>query len=69
MTDKGQKDMQDLLEEGGSALKEMRKGIENACAELRALYGKVPQSYKTTNLNEKVIYGRQNNQERYITYN
>jgi hypothetical protein len=69
MTDKGQKEMQDLLEEGATALKEMRKGIENACAELRALYGKVPQGYKTVNLKEEKIYGRQNNQDRYIAYN
>jgi hypothetical protein len=38
MPDKGQKELGDLLKEGAAALIQMRKGIENACAELRAVY-------------------------------
>jgi len=70
MTDKGQKEMQDLLKEGAAALKEMRKGIENACAELRALYSKpFSRGYKRVNLDEKEIYKKQNNQRSNIAYN
>jgi hypothetical protein len=39
MTDKRQNELQDLLKEGISALREMRKGMENACVELRTLFG------------------------------
>jgi vacuolar-type H+-ATPase subunit H len=68
--DKGQKEMQDLLKEGAAALKEMRKGIENACAELRGLYSKtLSRSHKSANLNEKKIYKRQNNQGSNVAYN
>ena len=36
--DKKQKELGDLLKEGAAALVQMRKGIENACTELRTLY-------------------------------
>jgi hypothetical protein len=40
MMDLGKNELQDLLKEGAAALIEMRKGIENACAELRTIYRK-----------------------------
>jgi hypothetical protein len=40
MPDKGQKELGDLLKEGAAALVQMRKGIENACTELRTVYSK-----------------------------
>jgi hypothetical protein len=68
--DKGQKEMQDLLKEGAAALKEMRKGIENACAELRSLYSKtLSRGYKRVISDEKEIYKKQNNQRRNVAYN
>ena len=42
--DKKQKELGDLLKEGAAALIQMRKGIENACTELRTVYMRsVPQ--------------------------
>lgn len=41
MKDNRQNELQDLLKEGISALKDMRKGIQNACAELRTHYVQV----------------------------
>ncbi len=38
MMDKGRDELQDVLKEGISALKDMRRGIENACAKLRTHY-------------------------------
>jgi hypothetical protein len=40
MPDNGQKELCDLLKEGAAALVQMRKGIENACSELRTVYSK-----------------------------
>jgi len=55
MMDIGKNELQDLLKEGAAALIEMRKGIENACAELRTIYRKtLPQS----SLIPKVTNGR-----------
>ena len=45
MLDKGQKELGDLLKEGAAALIQMRKGIENACAELRTVYNKRAPQY------------------------
>lgn len=62
--------MQDLLKEGAAALKEMRKGIENACAELRSLYGKtLSRGYKRVNLDEKEIYKKKKKQRSNVAYN
>jgi hypothetical protein len=69
MTDKGQKEMQDILEEGASALKKMRKGIENACVELRALYSNpLSRGCKKVNLRKKELYKKQVNQNNDIAY-
>jgi hypothetical protein len=40
MTEKKHKELQDLLKEGASALVSVRKGLQNACAELRTVYGR-----------------------------
>lgn len=45
MPDKGQKELGDLLKEGAAALIQMRKGIENACTELRRVYSKRTPQY------------------------
>jgi hypothetical protein len=45
MPDKGQKELGDLLKEGAAALVQMRKGIENACTELRTVYSKRTPEY------------------------
>jgi hypothetical protein len=45
MLDKGQKELGDLLKEGAVALIQMRKGIENACTQLRAVYSKMAPQY------------------------
>jgi hypothetical protein len=70
MTDKGQKEMQELLRDGAAALKDMRKGIENACAELREIYGKpFLRDNKRANLNsEGKSYRKQGNQRNTIAY-
>jgi len=38
MTEKKQRELHDLLKEGISALREMRRGLKNACVELRSVY-------------------------------
>jgi hypothetical protein len=43
--DKKQKELGDLLKEGAAALIQMRKGIENACTELRTVYSKMAPQY------------------------
>jgi len=48
MLDKGQKELGDLLKEGATALIQMRKGIENACTELRTMYSKMAPQYLRT---------------------
>jgi hypothetical protein len=69
MSDKGQEEMQDILEEGASALKKMRRGIENACAELRALYSSpLSRGYKKVNSDKKELYKKQVNQSNDIAY-
>ncbi len=45
MPDKGQKELGDLLKEGAAALVQMRKGIENACTELRDMYSRISPRY------------------------
>ena len=45
MLDNKQKELRDLLKEGAAALVQMRKGIENACAELRAVYSERTPKY------------------------
>ncbi len=45
MLDKRQNELKDLLKEGAAALVEMRKGIANACAELRTLYSQMSPRY------------------------
>ena len=46
MAENGINEMRDVLKEGILALREMRKGIEHACAELRTLYGQSVRSEK-----------------------
>lgn len=41
MTDKRENELQDVLKEGITALRAMRKGITDACGDLRTLYRKV----------------------------
>ena len=45
MLDKGQRELADLLKEGAAALVQMRKGIENACADLRYMYSRTTAQY------------------------
>jgi len=45
MLDGKQKELGDLLKEGAAALVQMRKGIENACTELRAVYNNMTPKY------------------------
>ena len=42
MMEKRQNELRDLLQEGVAALREIRKGMGNACAELRDLYRRMP---------------------------
>lgn len=51
-------------------MKEMRKGIENACVELREIYGKtLLRDNKRANLNsEEKSYRKQGNQRNNIAY-
>jgi hypothetical protein len=70
MIDKGHNEMQDLLREGAAALKDMRKGIENACVELREIYGKtLLRDNKKANLTSKEkSHRKQGNQRNNIAY-
>jgi hypothetical protein len=63
--DKSQNELQDLLRDGAKALREMRRGIENACAELRALYCEVlPRVGREAYLNtKKKGFKKQNSQK------
>lgn len=45
MLNKKQGELGDLLKEGAAALVQMRKGIENACTELRTVYSKMTPQY------------------------
>ena len=65
MTDRRQNELQDLLKEGISALKEMRKGMENACVELRTLYGETSRRdiQKAAQRSKEKAYGKQKTTE------
>jgi hypothetical protein len=45
MLEKKQRELGDLLKEGAAALIQMRKGIENACTELRTVYSRMASQY------------------------
>ena len=52
--DKSQNELQNLLRDGVNALRAMRRGLENACAELRTLYYEVlPGAGREAYLNTK----------------
>lgn len=40
MTEKKEDELRVILQEGAAAIREMRRGIENACAGLQDYYGK-----------------------------
>jgi hypothetical protein len=58
MPDKGQKELGDLLKEGAAALVQMRKGIENACAELRTVYSKSAPRYSCRHEQGDAVTGK-----------
>jgi len=71
MIDKKQEELQSLLKEGIFALREMRKGFENACANLRTLYNTASQGNTQRTAGEGKENGlrEKKDQGTYILYN